>query len=92
MKILWLDEHCTRAIVTRGWFRKRSAAVTREANDAAHVWRFASGREVYDSDWYLSRELERHRIRELHNRAEQRDWIDTGRIPTARLLKGRTQP
>lgn len=100
MKIQWLNPECTSAVITRGWFRKRTAIVQRTWNAEWREWHwhFASGRYVSDSDKKLAVSLTEARQDELDRQIDarrkqddQRDWVDTGSFPKARALKGRTQ-
>lgn len=96
MKISWLNEDCTEAIVTRGWWRPKSAEVKRiEMPEPQHPpkdgWVFANtGRHVILVDFWLAGELESCRTKELERRANDRDWLDTGRFPRAQVVGRKT--
>lgn len=91
MTVTWLNAECTEAIVTRGWLRKRQAHVVRTAESTiSEQWRFASGRPVAESDWYLAMDLERLRNKELRRNADNRDWVAADDYPKARLMERRS--
>lgn len=90
MTIEWLDEECTEAIVTRGWFRKESAEVIRNHGGQNNHWNWYfknTGRCVCDVDYSLGETIESRRDWARKRIADSRDWVDTGRFPKARLLE-----
>lgn len=78
MKIEWLNDEKTRALVTKGWFRKRCAEVYK-ASDA--WWRFRANEERVSSFMGSRLDNERDRSRRID------PWRPVERMPTARLVE-----
>lgn len=89
MKIQWLDEACTEAIVTRGWFRKRQAHVKLFGELLGRTWRFLPSRnEVRQDSWLaICLDSERH-ARTATPRPPRRpsDWQPVRALPPARVV------
>lgn len=88
MKIEWLDNELTQAIVYRGVFRKRAAYVRRitqeEWDKQSHRnwWRFVASDRVFPhNEW-----MERRRMLARHYGDERRDWLPVNELPRARAL------
>jgi hypothetical protein len=97
MKIEWLNTDLTEAIVTRGWWRPKWTRVVRTCGSPVpsyNWWFTATERRVSDVDYHLARAVEvareaemKRREREANRIADDRDWLDTGRFPRARLIE-----
>lgn len=93
MKIQWLDDERTRAIVTRGWWRKRQAEVRRltdkERADAYHSdrWVFASGDRASELNSWLESERDAQRKLDEKRAVEERNWRPVAEIPEARVRR-----
>ena len=96
MRIEFLDPECTTAIVTRGWFRPKWARVARLATSghlAGHAtpdgeWHFtATNRRVAEVDSIIEHALNAAARKAARKRDDDRDWLDTGKFPRARLVE-----
>lgn len=96
MKIRWLNEALTEAVITRGalWW-KRAALVQlvtqkvqpRYSGDAdfRSFWKYVvSGQEIGGE---LANDLQRDAQLERLRRAERQDWQPAGKLPKARLVE-----
>lgn len=85
MKIEWLNDEFTEAIVTRGWLLKERAHVSRCADFDGVRWKFvATGRRV---SWFVGSQLESWRTFET---THGREWVrieQAARVPAARLIE-----
>ena len=94
MRIQWLNDERTRAIVIKGrWWWKRQAEVRRltetERLDAYHYdrWVFASGdREPELSAWVEDRRDKQRRLEEKRAE-EERNWRRADKLPEARVRR-----
>lgn len=87
MKVQWLNEGLTRAMVTTGWLKKRYAIVvcksTQWQNDKSE-WRFESGNSVDDNTWWY---VGRSRRNTLEARRTNEDWKPVTKLPEARIVR-----
>jgi hypothetical protein len=95
MKIEWLNEDCTEAIVTRGWFRKRRAHIKRDdtwACPTTSVWKFVNtGRWLSSGKGILIEDdVERARAKKMKRRAIEidREWelVVKPTVPAMRVV------
>lgn len=73
MKVEWLNDQRTKAQVTRGWFRKRSAEVY---IDTYSRWSFVQP-DLWVS-WWLARQLRKARCNS--------PWQPVAKLPAARVV------
>lgn len=97
MKIEWLNDECTEAIVTRGWFRKRWAHVKRGnrlvsgdySDTYRDCWVFAAtGRYVgWRTDSALDGDIARRKAQRERDRIAGKEWVPVPALPAARLVE-----
>lgn len=94
MKIEFIDDECTRAKVTRGWFRRRFTVVVRESSTRGN-WVFAEQPHIH-FPWAQRVEHARNRIydrRSVEVRQKHAEylssslWKESKKLPVAHLHK-----
>jgi hypothetical protein len=85
VKIEWLNDEMTEAIVTVGWFRKRQARVRIEHNVySADSWHHVTtGNGLSDAQ---RRVLNRTRESVFRDRAAAKEWQPVRSLPPARVV------
>lgn len=83
MKVEFLNEEKTRALLTRGWWRwKKQAIIRRKWADETRWWVYEStGRDCdLDVNTIMRKGLEWSRV-------SKQEWVSPAKIPEARWLK-----
>lgn len=96
MTIHWLNDDCTCAHITVGWFRKRFAVVQRKMVDAYTGYgSYKTPRwhhQTTDRDCGIFHRIEWARDKELRRREEEakapKEWQPVRSLPHARLVRG----
>lgn len=92
MKIVWLNDDFTEAVVTKGrlWW-KREAIVERVAEEHSydgHRWRFSQSRNWIGRYSYLGKLLDKEHAYRVARVEQASDWQPVRRLPKAKLLRG----
>ena len=83
MKIEWLNDDCTEAYVTKGWFRKRRAHVYRDKD--SYRWTFVTSKRRVEQTFqgWISDRREKAMTTD-------REWQPVRALPPARLVERKT--
>ena len=88
MKIEFLNEDCTRARITEGWFRKRSAIVYRINREYERgYWRFEKNNQEASTGWNGTSDT-RNKLEWARNRKTiPNPWEPVIPLPEARIVR-----
>jgi len=91
VKVIWLNDELTDAIVEVGWFTKHYARVRYDSYSYAKHWRFKETNRWVG--WFRQAQLRTHAQRERQRRADAqaigKEWVTEAEImsiPRAQLL------
>lgn len=83
MKIEWLNDDMTQCLVTKGWFKKRQALITRDKR--TEKWQHIDGEDYWDS--WRGNPVEYTREELLKVRANAARWQPVTNLPKAKVVK-----